>query len=326
MITLAHPAWLFLLPLIALGFWFGARRSEGALTATHLVHPDLSALPDEVAQSKTTRRVQTALAFLAACCLAAGLAQPQWLGPAVPEKPQGRDIMLLVDTSTTMSIDDFELNKQRVPRLDVLKGIARRFVAARDGDRFGLIAFGNHAATLAAPTFDQDLMLASLSRLQVGIAGEATAIGDALGLVLKQVKTQGESGLRLQPALILFSDGDNTAGEMKPAESVAAALALGVKIYTVEIGTDLFASPARPATKPNGPGLKTIAETTGGKYYAAGTTQALEAIIADIGRLEPTVARPATRRQIAELYWALLAAGAALLVLARGLALREQAA
>ncbi|MEK7738358.1 MAG: VWA domain-containing protein [Pseudomonadota bacterium] len=322
MITLAHPAWLFLLPLIALGFWFGARRSDGALPATHLVHPDLSALAEEAAQSKSTRRVQTVLAFLAACCLAAGLAQPQWLGPAVPEKPQGRDIMLLVDTSTTMSIDDFELNKQRVPRLDVLKSIARRFVAARDGDRFGLIAFGNHAATLAAPTFDQDLMLASLSRLQVGIAGEATAIGDALGLALKQVKTDD----RLQPALILFSDGDNTAGEMKPAESVAAALALGVKIYTVEIGTDLFASAARPAAKSTDPSLKAIAETTGGKYYVAGTTQALEAIINDIGHLEPTVARPATRRQIVEWYWALLAAGAALLVLARGLALREQAA
>ena len=321
MITLAHPAWLFLLPLIALGFLFGARRPEDALPATHLVHPDLSALADEAAQSKSTRRVQTLLTFFAACCFAAGLSQPQWLGPAVPEKPQGRDIMLLVDTSTTMSIDDFELNKQRVPRLDVLKGIARRFVAARDGDRFGLIAFGNHAATMAAPTFDQDLMLANLARLQIGIAGEATAIGDALGLALKQVKT--ENGL--QPALILFSDGDNTAGEMKPAESVAAALALGVKIYTVEIGTDLFASPHRPATKSTDPSLKTIAETTGGKYYVAGTTQALEAIINDIGRLEPTVARPATRRQIAEWYWALLAAGAALLIFARGLALREQA-
>lgn len=322
MITLAHPAWLFLLPLIAVGFLFGARRSEGALPATHLVHPDLSALADEAAQSKSTRRVQTVLTFLAACCLAAGLAQPQWLGPAVPEKPQGRDIMLLVDISPTMSIDDFELNRQRVTRLDVLKGIARRFVAARDGDRFGLIAFGNQSATIAAPTFDQDLMLAHLGRLQIGIAGESTAIGDALGLALKQVKN--ENGL--QPALILFSDGENNAGEMKLAESVAAALALGVKIYTVEIGTDLFASPNRPAAKSTDPNLKAIAETTGGKYYVAGTSQALEAIIKDIGRLEPTVAGPATRRQIAEWYWALLAIGAALLVLARVLALREQAA
>lgn len=322
MLTLAHPAWLWLLPLIALGFLFGVRRADGTAHTTQLVHPDLSGLAEAAAQSESTRRVQTLLTFFAACCFAAGLAQPQWLGPAVPEKPQGRDIMLLVDTSTTMSIDDFELNKQRVARLDVLKGIARRFVAAREGDRFGLIAFGNHAATMAAPTFDQDLMLAQLTRLQVGIAGESTAIGDALGLALKQVKAN--SGL--QPALILFSDGDNTAGEMKPAESVAAALALGVKIYTVEIGTDLFASAARPAAKSNDPNLRSIAETTGGKYYVAGNTQALEAIINDIGRLEPSVARPATRRQIAEWYWILLAIGAALLVLARGLALREQAA
>ncbi len=321
MITLAHPAWLFLLPLIALGFWFGTRRAADTQPTTQLVHPDLRALSDEDAQSQSTRRVQTLLTFLAACCLAAGLTQPQWLGPAMPSIPQGRDIMLLVDTSTTMSIDDFELNKQRVPRLDVLKSIARRFVAAREGDRFGLIVFGNHAATLTAPTFDQDLMLASLSRLQVGIAGESTAIGDALGLALKQVKTNAN----LQPALILFSDGDNTAGEMKPAESVVAAQALGVKIYTVEIGTDLFASPNRPASKSTDPSLKTIAETTGGKYYVAGNTQALEAIINDIARLEPTVARPATRRQIAEWYWVLLLAGVALLVVARGLALREQA-
>lgn len=321
MITLAYPTWLFLLPLIALLFFFGGRRSADALASTHLVHPDLSGLAEAAAQSKSTQRIQTALAFSAACCLALGLAQPQWLGAAVPSIPQGRDIMLLVDTSTTMSIDDFELNKLRVSRLDVLKGIARRFVTAREGDRFGLIAFGNQAATLAAPTFDQDLMLVNLSRLQVGIAGEATAIGDALGLALKQVKIDGQ----LQPALILFSDGDNTAGEMKPAESVAAALALGVKIYTVEIGTDLFASPNRPAAKSADPSLKTIAESTGGKYYVAGTTQALEAIITDIGRLEPTVARPATRRQIAEWYWALLAVGAVLLALARVLALREQA-
>lgn len=322
MLTLAHPMWLLLLPLIALGFLFSRRRAERMLPTTQLVHPDLGALSEEAAQSPSTRRVQTLLTFLAACCLAAGLAQPQWLGPAVPEKPQGRDIMLLVDTSTTMSIDDFELNKQRVARLDVLKGIARRFVAAREGDRFGLIAFGNHAATLTTPTFDRDLMQASLSRLQIGIAGEATAIGDALGLALKQVKTNE----RLQPALILFSDGDNTAGEMKPAEAVAAAQALGVKIYTVEIGTDLFASATRPAILSKDPSLKAIAETTGGKYYVAGNTQALEAIITDIGRLEPTVARPATRRKTAEWYWALLLAGAGLLVLARVLSLREQVA
>ena len=319
MLTLAHPGWLGLLPVLALAFVFAQRRDPGSATRAHLIHPDLSLLAESAAQAPSSRRLQTGLIFCAACLLALGLAQPQWLGPAVPEKPQGRDIMLLVDTSTSMSIDDFEVNQQRVARIDVLKSVAQRFVAAREGDRFGLIVFGDHAATLVPPSFDSDLMRAQLARLQVGIAGEATAIGDALGLALKQVKTDG----RLKPALILFSDGDSTAGEMKPSEALVAAQALGVKIYTVEIGTDLFASPTRPVSKSTEPSLKQIASVTGAQHYVAGTAQALQTIIQDIGRLEPSVARPATRRQIAEWYWLPLLAAALLLVLVQILSLRE---
>ena len=322
MLTLAHPGWLGLLPLIALAFIFTQRRDAGDVASAHLVHPDLSLLEDSAAQAPASRRLQTWLIFFAACLLALGLAQPQWLGPAVPEKPQGRDIMLLVDTSTSMSIDDFEVNQQRVTRLDVLKSVTQRFVAAREGDRFGLIAFGDHAATLAPPSFDGTLVQAQLARLQVGIAGEATAIGDALGLALKQVKTAG----RLKPALILFSDGDSTAGEMKPSEALVAAQALGVKIYTVEIGTDLFASPirlARPVNKSTEPSLTQIAESSGAKHYVAGTATALQDIIADIGRLEPSIARPATRREIQAWYWLALLAAALLLAAVQVLALRE---
>lgn len=320
MLNLAHPFWLALLPVLALAFIFMQRRGTGGAPRAYLVHPDLSLLEESAAQApSTTRRWQTWLTFLAACLLTLGLAQPQWLGPAVPSIPQGRDIMLLVDTSTSMSIDDFEVNKQRITRLDVLKGVTQRFVAAREGDRFGLIAFGNHAATLAPPSFDGDLLYAQLARLQAGIAGEATAIGDALGLALKQVKSEG----RLKPALILFSDGDSTAGEMKPSEALVAAQALGVKIYTVEIGTDLFASPLRPVTKATEPSLKQIAETTGAKHYVAGSAQALQDIIQDIGRLEPGIARPATRRQITEWYWLALLAAALSLAAAQVLTLRE---
>jgi len=320
MLTLAHPFWLALLPVLALAFMFMQRRGEEGAPRAYLVHPDLSVLDEGAAQApSSSRRLQTWLTFLAACLLTLGLAQPQWLGPAIPDRPQGRDIMLLVDASTSMSIDDFEVNGQRVTRLDVLKSVTQRFVAAREGDRFGLIAFGNHAATLAPPSFDEALLQAQLARLQAGIAGEATAIGDALGLALKQVKSEG----RLQPALILFSDGDSTAGEMKPSEALVAAQALGVKIYTVEIGTDLFASPTRPVTKSTEPGLKQIAEASGAKHYVAGSAQALQTIIQDIGRLEPSIVRPATRRQIAEWYWLALLAAALLLVAAQALTLRE---
>ena len=320
MLTLAHPLWLGLLPLLGLAFAFTQRRSDNSLPSAYLVHPDLSLLDARSAQAPSSkRRLHTWLIFLAACLLSLGLAQPQWLGPAVPDKPQGRDIMLVVDTSTSMSIDDFEVNQQRVTRLDVLKSVAQGFVAAREGDRFGLIAFGNHAATLAPPSFDQDLIQAQLARLQAGIAGESTAIGDALGLALKQVKTEG----RLQPALILFSDGDSTAGEMKPSEALIAAQALGVKIYTVEIGTDLFASPTRPISKSTEPSLKQIASASGAQHYVAGSAQALQTIIQDIGRLEASIVRPATRRQIEEWYWLALLAAALFLAAAQVLSLRE---
>ncbi|MHB8915336.1 MAG: VWA domain-containing protein [Thiobacillus sp.] len=322
MLTLAHPSWLFLLPVLALAFVFAGRRDEESLPPAHLVHPNLSPITDRAAQPRSLARWQTALIFLAACLMTLALAQPQWLGPGVPDKPLGRDIMLVVDASSSMAIDDFVVNRQRVTRLDVLKDVAQRFVAARDGDRFGLIVFGDHAATLAPPSFDRNLIRAQLARLQNGIAGESTAIGDALGLALKQVKSEG----RLQPTLILFSDGDSTTGEMKPSEALVAAQALGVKIYTVEIGTDLFASPTRKLTKSTEPSLAQMAVQTGAKHYVAGSAKALQDIIADIGRLEPTIARPTTQRQIQEWYWAALLGAVVLLIGAQVLALRGASA
>lgn len=322
MLILAHPAWLFLLPVLALAFAFAGSRVEGDLPPSHLVHPNLRPITDSAAQPRAWARWQTALIFLAACLMVLALAQPQWLGPSVPDKPLGRDIMLVVDASSSMAIDDFVVNRQRVTRLDVLKDVARRFVAARDGDRFGLIVFGDHAATIAPPSFDRDLIRAQLARLQNGVAGESTAIGDALALALKQVKSEG----RLQPTLILFSDGDSTAGEMKPSEALVAAQALGVKIYTVEIGTDLFASPTRKLNKSTEPSLAQMAVQTGAKHYVAGSAKALQNIIADIGRLEPTIARPATQRQIQEWYWAALLGAVLLLISAQTLSLRGASA
>lgn len=319
MLSLAHPAWLGLIPVLALIFIAARSREDGSLPAVYLVHPQLSRLDNRTTVPASSARWQIALLFTAACLMVLALAQPQWLGPRIPDKPLGRDIMLVVDASSSMAIDDFVVNRQRVTRLDVLKDVTQDFVAARSGDRFGLIAFGDYAATLLPPSFDQDLIRAQLSRLQNGIAGESTAIGDALGLALKQVKSDG----RLPPALILFSDGDSTAGEMLPSEALVAAQALGVKIYTVEIGTDLFASPSRKISRSTEPSLAQIAAQTGAKHYVAGSAAALQNIIRDIGRLEPTIARPTTLRQITEWYWLVLTMAVVLLVTARGLAFRE---
>lgn len=322
MLNLAQPIWLILsLPLLILAVlrWRRERVSQEP-TSVALIHPQLELL----ARSQVVQpggRFARWLDLLAQLCLVLALAQPQWIGGWLPETPQGREIVLLVDTSRTMSITDFELGGQPVERLAVLKDIVTRFVAGRQGDRFGLIAFGSVAGTLVPPTFDRDLVSTMLARLRVGIAGDDTAIGDAVGLALKQLRAQP----RLRPALILFTDGDSTAGDITPGEAVALARHMGVPVYTVQIGGDLFAAgrPKAPAQTVSEPGLAQIAAATGGRYYQAGNRGALQSVIHDIGQREKTVVRPATRRVVQEWYWLPLLLAVGLLSLARLSAIRR---
>jgi len=139
MIILAQPYWLLLMPLLLAVLWQAARKNtdESDLGSTQmlLVHPDLSPLPDEKDAAPVSTGWQIWLNGSALLLLVLALAQPQRIGELIPEKPEGREIVMLIDTSKTMSIDDFELNGQRVDRLAVLKGVVSRFVEARQGDR-----------------------------------------------------------------------------------------------------------------------------------------------------------------------------------------------
>jgi Ca-activated chloride channel family protein len=330
MIVLAHPAWLLLLPLLLAAVWRAARKSADAddigSTGMVLLHPDLSPLPDERNTPPTSSRWYLALNGSALLLLVLALAQPQRIGDLIPENPEGREIVMLIDTSKTMSIDDFELGGQRVERLAVLKGVVSRFVAARQGDRFGVIVFGTTAATMVPPSFDRELVTGMIQQVQVGIAGDNTAIGDALGLALKQLRERQA----LRPALILFSDNtENTAGDITPGEAVELARRMGVAIYTVQVGSDLFAAgraPARADSLPAEPDLRQIASLTGGRFYRADNSGALQAVVADIGKLEQTITRPSTRRVVEEWYWAALLLAVCLFSAARLLQIRRMAA
>jgi Ca-activated chloride channel family protein len=330
MIVLAHPAWLLLLPLLLAAVWRAARKSADAddigSTGMVLLHPDLSPLPDERNTPPTSSRWYLALNGSALLLLVLALAQPQRIGDLIPENPEGREIVMLIDTSKTMSIDDFELDGQRVERLAVLKGVVSRFVAARQGDRFGVIVFGTTAATMVPPSFDRELVTGMIQQVQVGIAGDNTAIGDALGLALKQLRERQA----LRPALILFSDNtENTAGDITPGEAVELARRMGVAIYTVQVGSDLFAAgraPARADSLPAEPDLRQIASLSGGRFYRADNSGALQAVVADIGKLEQTITRPSTRRVVEEWYWAALLLAVCLFSAARLLQIRRMAA
>jgi len=323
MFTLAAPLWLLLLPAWLGWLWFSRRGRGDADGATvTLAHPDLGPLLDTRAAGQPGTRLENGFSGLAVALLILALARPQWVGDWIPETPEGREIVLLLDASKTMSIADFKLGDAPVERLAVLKGIVARFVEARRGDRFGVIAFGSVAATLVPPSFDRALVTGVLERLQVGVAGDNTAIGDAIGLALKQLQEHP----RLRPALILFSDGDSTAGDISPREAVELARRMGVPVYAVQIGGDLFASPERAPAEDAEPGLQEIAAATGGRFYQAGNTAALQNVIRDIGQLEKTVARPSRGRAVDEWYFLPLLAAAALLTVARLARIRRMAA
>lgn len=308
--------WLALTPLV---WWFAwraraarPRRGEGVV----LIHPDAEMLGRRPGRARASRRWW--LVGLGATALLAALAQPRTLGPWITPPPLGRQLVLLVDASQSMSVSDFHYHGQRVQRIDVLKGVVTRFVRQRRADRFALITFASRAATLVPMTADRALVRDMLQRLQVGVIGDDTAMGDALVLALKQIQAHTRAvgaGGRPRPAVILFSDGDNTAGQVRPREAVAIARQLGVAVYTVAIGGQAAGSPG--ADGQSGPiGLRAIARRTGGRYYRGGSSQALAAIMADIDRLERTERPPATERRIIQWYPWPLTAGAALFLLA----------
>lgn len=321
MFELAQPQWLLL--LLPVAGWIGLawRRAAGESSAAVLNHP---ALPlAEVGQLPTpSLRWPVVLRGLAFVLLVAALSQPREIGDWIMPPPEGRDIVLLIDTSLTMSLRDFRQAGQDVERMTVLKETLARFIQGRTGDRFGVIVFGSEVATLTPPTFDRAHAIAQIQRLQVGMAGPDTALGDALGMALKQVQTR-----RLRPAIVLVSDGaDNNAGTLTPAESLAVARQLGVAIHSLQFGSDPYAAGRETRVDPDPqPDLADLSRLTQGQHFAIASTDDARRVIRAINQLEPTLAHPAQHRQVREGYWVLIALAVVALAGARWLSLRAAA-
>lgn len=314
------PFFLLLLPLpLAWAYLAWKRGAQGEAGAWLLRHPHLAG-GGATLPSPLLPLVLLALAFL---LLVAALAQPRQIGRWVTPPPEGRDIALVIDTSLTMSIDDFTLQNRKATRLAVLKEVLGDFIAQRTADRFAILAFGSEAALLTPPTFDRAHVLAQLGRMQVGMAGDNTALGDALGLAIKHLQQQ-----KLRPAIILVSDGEpSNTGDLTPAETIAVARQLGIAIHTLQIGSDLFAAGRAPAEeKDPQPDLADIAELTGGRHWFVKSTDDAQKVVQDIDRLEKTLARPAQHREVREWYWLPLGAAVICMLLARVLLIRRQGA
>ena len=324
MLELAQPLWLMLLLPVAGWTWLAWRRTQGEAPAVILNHPALP-LAEVGRLPAPSLRVPVMLRGMALGLLVLALVQPREMGDWITPPPEGRDMVLLIDTSLTMSIRDFTQAGREVERMTVLKATLSQFIQGRPGDRFGVIVFGSEVATLTPPTFDRTHAVAQIQRLQVGMAGPDTALGDALGMALKQVQTR-----RLRPAIILVSDGaDNNAGSLTPAESLAVARQAGVAIHTLQLGSDPFAAGRADAIgfksddREPQPDLADLSRLTQGQHFAIGSADDAVRVIRAIDQLEPTLANPAQHRKVREWYWVLLALAAVALAGARWLSLRH---
>lgn len=244
--------------------------------------------------------------------LVAAASRPFWLDDAISRNQSGRDLMLAVDISGSMSETDMTIDSKTASRLDVLKLVVEKFIERRRGDRLGLILFGSKAYNYVPLTFDLDTLKTLLLDVSTGLAGRHTAIGDAIGIALKSIREQ-EAEHRV---MILITDGSNTAGFENPVLAAAAAVHQGLTIYTIGVGSDIETLSRSYGARniPTGIALnekilQQIAAVSGGRYFRAASLDQLEQIYLALDQLEPVEHLYQTHRPRKELFvWPLSAA------------------
>ncbi|TGD74784.1 VWA domain-containing protein [Mangrovimicrobium sediminis] len=221
-------------------------------------------------------------------------ARPQWIGEVQEIPESGRDLMLAVDISGSMQVEDMKAGQRMVSRMLAVKQLGGQFIAERQGDRLGLILFGSRAYVQSPLSFDTATVKRFLDESQIGFAGQDTAIGDAIGLAVKRLKDRPAD----QRVLILLSDGRDTASSVQPLDAAQLAADLGIRIYTIGIGADRMVMPGvfgsafgsrqvNPSADLDEDSLSRIATMTGGKYFRARNPQELAGIYQLLDELEP---------------------------------------
>lgn len=316
MFELALPWVLLALPLPFVT-WFLLPQAKSQLP-TALKIPFYQALVNKINTGKRSGTGKGELIFLALswCCLVFALSGPRWVGELQPLARDGRNLMLVLDLSGSMDLTDMSLNGQPATRLAVVKQTAEQFVRARVGDRIGLILFGARAYLQTPLTYDHQAVLLRLEDATVGLAGQTTSIGDALGLAVKRLQAVPAQGR----TIILLTDGANNSGVLAPLKAAELASLDKIKVYTIGLGSEPDPTAANSmlfnmnaSADLDEDTLEKIAELTQGRYFRATDIQSLQAIYATINQLETVKQDEAKIRPQKEYYsWPL---GLALLML-----------
>jgi Ca-activated chloride channel family protein len=295
MLQLDWPWILLLLPLpLAVYFFLPAKpiEQDAALQVPFL---DDFKLSQQAGHQPKKAHWLKYLSLLGWCLMVLAASRPQWLGEPISINISGRDLMMAVDLSDSMGIEDFKVYDGAVDRLTATKVVMKEFIDNRKGDRLGLILFGSQAYLQTPMTFDTNTVNRLLQESAIGLAGERTAIGDAIGLALKRLtdSQQGDSE-EISQVLILITDGANTAGAVSPMKAAQLAAEKKLKIYTIGIGADEMTrntwfgqQVVNPSTQLDEKTLRGIANVTGGRYFRAHDTEEMIKIYNLLDELEP---------------------------------------
>lgn len=288
--------WLALLiPLPLLILWIPSSTKKSKEVYPELRFPAIkrikAAFPSFFAIKKPSSWLYFSLLSLFWFFLVLALMQPEKVDQFKHITNKGYDLILAVDISASMQALDFSTPSKTISRLDVTKNVVKKFVQGRQGDRVGLVTFGGSAYLHVPLTLDTLSVGQMLDDTAPGMAGSATAIGDAIGLSVRTLRERPE-GSRV---LVLLTDGEDNASSIPPLEAGKLAKQYGVKIYTIGIGRGgsvpfptKFGSLGMVDVPMDEKLLKEIAEMTGGQFFLATDQRALESIYTKINTLEKT--------------------------------------
>ncbi|MGL6260961.1 VWA domain-containing protein [Vibrio sp. WXL210] len=249
-------------------------------------------LPSEMKSGKRQDKRSMLLLFAAWFFLVIALAKPVWLGESIPTPMEHRDVMLVVDLSGSMDIEDMNaLDGAPISRMTAMKAVLSDFVRHRQGDRLGLVLFADHGYLHTPLTLDLHSLEQQIADLSLGLVGYMTAIGEGVAIATKTFIDSDAS----QRVMVLLSDGSNTIGAVEPMAAAELAKESGVTIYSVGLGAEsmlvenVFGElyETNPAWDLDEELLTDMAELTGGEYFRARNQDELAKVYSMIDGLEP---------------------------------------
>lgn len=260
----------------------------------HIFYPNIKNLQNsygKFSQRKGIINISNILFYLVWILLVAAIMRPQLVDSKTNITNKGRDIIIAADLSGSMHALDFSTKDKYIDRLDIAKETTKKFIEKRHGDRIGMVLFGDYAYLHVPLTHDLDSVSAMLNNTAIGMAGESTAIGDAIGLSVKKLRDKNAKS----SSIILLTDGENSSGSLDPIDAAKISNNYGIKIYVIGIGSSGIAPMADRSgrifnveVKIDEKTLKKIANISGGAYYNVRDKNTMDQVFERINELEKT--------------------------------------